>query len=218
MSSRAYTSTASMLQRLAELQRTAAASASANRSDAKEVRHMRALHTAATGMTAQELNVQVISNRHRQHAHDGLQTPARRIFRICSTRICVDPVRVTFAAGYACPCPPPGIEIGTGVKSVSTARRHVPGRDLAHGEGLRPSPFAARASSASRCRMAAPAYSRDGGFELNAEGEHRNQGWVPRRTRNSGSPQDARSVSIFRRGPGPGSGCRSQRTSGCLPE
>ena len=156
---------------------------------------MRALHTAATGMTAQELNVQVISNnianmrttgykRQQAHFQDLLYQDMRRSGSVTSQQ----DTRV-----------PAGIEIGTGVKSVSTARRHVPGRDLAHGEGLR------RRHSR---RGLLP--HRDAGWphrllprrRLRAECRRRtrNQGWVPRPQPGIQVPQDARSVSISAEG------------------
>ncbi len=79
---------------------------------------MRALHTAATGMMAQELNVQVISNnianlrttgykRQQAHFQDLLYENFRRAGSITSDQNTQVPA---------------GIEIGSGVKTASTAR------------------------------------------------------------------------------------------------
>src|SRR3954464_15809706 len=79
---------------------------------------MRALHTAATGMMAQELNVQVISNnianmratgykRQRAEFQDLLYEHVRRV----GTR--------TPARGNT---PPAGVELGGGLKTVGTPR------------------------------------------------------------------------------------------------
>src|SRR3954454_7741009 len=79
---------------------------------------MRALHTAATGMMAQELNVQVISNnianmrttgykRQRAEFQDLLYEHVSRIGTQTSTQGHILPV---------------GIDLGSGVKSVGTPR------------------------------------------------------------------------------------------------
>ena len=79
---------------------------------------MRALHTAATGMMAQELNVQVISNnianmrttgykRQRAEFQDLLYEHVRRVGTQTSTQGNILPV---------------GIELGAGVKTVGTPR------------------------------------------------------------------------------------------------
>src|SRR3954467_12394615 len=79
---------------------------------------MRALHTAATGMMAQELNVQVISNnianmrttgykRQRAEFQDLLYENVRRVGS------------QTSAQGTMVPA---GIELGAGVKTVATPR------------------------------------------------------------------------------------------------
>src|SRR5712671_4611706 len=79
---------------------------------------MRALHTAATGMMAQELNVQVISNnianmrttgykRQRAEFQDLLYEHVKRIGTQTSTQGNIQPV---------------GIDLGGGVKTVGTPR------------------------------------------------------------------------------------------------
>jgi len=126
---------------------------------------MRALHTAATGMMAQELNVQVISNnianmrttgykRQRAEFQDLLYEQVRRAGTQASTQGNILPV---------------GIELGGGVKPVGTPRIMTQGTllptgntfDLAiRGEGL--------------FKIAQPdgtyAYTRDGSFQMDATG------------------------------------------------
>ena len=126
---------------------------------------MRALHTAATGMMAQELNVQVISNnianmrttgykRQRAEFQDLLYEQVRRAGTQASTQGNILPV---------------GIELGGGVKPVGTPRIMTQGTllptgntfDLAiRGEGL--------------FKIAMPdgtyAYTRDGSFQMDATG------------------------------------------------
>jgi flagellar basal-body rod protein FlgG len=126
---------------------------------------MRALHTAATGMMAQELNVQVISNnianmrttgykRQRAEFQDLLYEHVRRVGAQTSDQGTVLPA---------------GIELGSGVKTVGTPRIMSQGNlmptqkeyDVAiRGEGF--------------FRIQLPdgrtAYTRDGSFELDAQG------------------------------------------------
>ena len=84
---------------------------------------MRALHTAATGMMAQELNVQVISNNianlrttgfKRQQAH--FQDLLYENFRRAGSTTSDQNTQV-----------PAGIEIGSGVKTSGTARVMIQG-------------------------------------------------------------------------------------------
>ena len=105
---------------------------------------MRALHTAATGMTAQELNVQVISNnianmrttgykKQRAEFQDLLYEHVRRVGAQTSDQGTVLPA---------------GIELGAGVKTVGTPRlmTRAPCRRPAT---ISTSPSAAKASSRS---------------------------------------------------------------------
>jgi flagellar basal-body rod protein FlgG len=127
---------------------------------------MRALYTAATGMAAQELNVQVISNnianlrttgykRQRAQFQDLLYETLRRAGSATSDQ------------GTMVPS---GIQIGSGVKTASTARVMSQGPltptekqyDVAiRGEGL--------------YQISLPdgrtGYSRDGSFEIDAQGQ-----------------------------------------------
>jgi flagellar basal-body rod protein FlgG len=135
---------------------------------------MRALHTAATGMIAQELNVQVISNnianmrttgykRQRAEFQDLLYEHVRRVGSQTSDQ------------GNILPA---GVELGSGVKTVGTPRVMTQGTlsptgkefDVAiRGEGF--------------FRIALPdgstGYTRDGSFLLDAQGRIvTNQGYV----------------------------------------
>lgn len=125
---------------------------------------MRALYSAATGMMAQELNVQVISNnianmrttgykRQQAHFQDLLYQTMRRAGAATSEQTQT----------------PSAIEIGSGVKAVSTARAMTQGNltpternfDIAiRGEGF----FQIQLPDGRN------AYTRDGGFDLSAEG------------------------------------------------
>jgi flagellar basal-body rod protein FlgG len=127
---------------------------------------MRALHTAATGMMAQELNVQVISNnianlrtsgykRQQAHFQDLLYDNQRRAGSATSDQ------------GNVLPA---GIALGSGVKTASTARAMTQGTltstekdyDVAiRGEGF--------------LRIRTPdgrfAYTRDGSLDLDPQGQ-----------------------------------------------
>ena len=127
---------------------------------------MRALYTAATGMMAQELNVQVISNnianlrttgykRQQRHFQDLLYQHLRRAGVAASDQ------------GTSCP---PAIELGSGVKTVSTTRAMTQGN-------LTPTEkdydVAIRGEGFFRIRMpdGRTAYTRDGSFDLDAQGQ-----------------------------------------------
>src|SRR5688572_19000686 len=126
---------------------------------------MRALHTAATGMMAQELNVQVISNnianmrttgykRQRAEFQDLLYEQVRRVGTQTSDQ------------GNILPA---GVELGSGVKTVGTPRLMTQGAiattgketDIAiRGEGFFPISLPDGRT----------AYTRDGSFALDATG------------------------------------------------
>src|SRR3954449_3728869 len=126
---------------------------------------MRALHTAATGMMAQELNVQVISNnianmrttgykRQRAEFQDMLYEHVRRVGSQTSDQGNILPV---------------GIELGSGVKTVGTPRLMTQGTlsptgndlDVAiRGEGF----FKVQPPDGSF------AYTRDGSFQMDQQG------------------------------------------------
>jgi flagellar basal-body rod protein FlgG len=126
---------------------------------------MRALHTAATGMMAQELNVQVISNnianlrttgykRQQTHFQDLLYENLRRAGSATSEQNQL----------------PAGIAIGSGVKAAAIVRAMAQGT-LTSTE--REYDVAIRGEGFFRVRMpdGRTAYSRDGSFDLDAQGQ-----------------------------------------------
>lgn len=151
---------------------------------------MRALYTAATGMAAQELNVQVISNniantrttgykRQRAQFQDLLYETLRR------------PGAATSDQNTMVPS---GIQIGSGVKTASTARVMSQGT-LTQTE--KQYDVAVRGEGLFRIQMpdGRTAYTRDGSFELDATGQLvSHDGYVVDPV--IVVPQDAQSVSI----------------------
>ncbi|MFL4980410.1 MAG: flagellar basal-body rod protein FlgG [Xanthobacteraceae bacterium] len=151
---------------------------------------MRALHTASTGMMAQELNVQVISNnianmrttgykRQRAEFQDLLYEHVRRVGTQTSDQ------------GNILPA---GIELGGGVKTVGTPRVMSQGSLLPTSKEL---DVAIRGDGFFRILLpdGRTAYTRDGSFELDAQGRLVTaQGYVvqPGIT----IPQNARSITI----------------------
>ena len=126
---------------------------------------MRALHTAATGMMAQELNVQVISNnianmrttgykRQRAEFQDLLYEHVRRIGTQTSTQGNILPV---------------GIDLGGGVKTVGTPRLMTQGTLSPTGADLN---LAIRGEGFFKVLMpdGTFTYTRDGSFEMDAQG------------------------------------------------
>jgi flagellar basal-body rod protein FlgG len=126
---------------------------------------MRALNTAATGMMAQELNVQVISNnianmrttgykRQRAEFQDLLYEQVRRIGTQTSTQGNILPV---------------GIELGAGVKTVGTPRIMTQGTLLPTGNTL---DLAIRGEGFFKIQMpdSTFTYTRDGSFMMDAQG------------------------------------------------
>jgi flagellar basal-body rod protein FlgG len=126
---------------------------------------MRALHTAATGMMAQELNVQVISNnianmrttgykRQRAEFQDLLYEHVQRV----GTQ--------TTAQGNILPV---GIDLGGGVKTVGTPRLMTQGTMLPTGGDFN---LAIRGEGFFRILMpdGTFAYTRDGSFQMDAQG------------------------------------------------
>lgn len=126
---------------------------------------MRALHTAATGMRAQELNVQVISNnlanmrttgykRQRAEFQDLLYEHVRRVGSQTSDQ------------GTLLPA---GIELGSGVKAVGTPRLMTQGSLAQTGKDF---DVAVRGGGFFKITMpdGRTAYTRDGSFELDAQG------------------------------------------------
>src|ERR1700693_2990901 len=126
---------------------------------------MRALHTAATGMMAQELNVQVISNnianmrttgykRQRAEFQDLLYEHVRRIGTQTSTQGNILPV---------------GIDLGGGVKTVGTPRLMTQGTLSQTGNDL---DIAIRGEGFFKIQMpdGTFTYTRDGSFQMDAQG------------------------------------------------
>ena len=126
---------------------------------------MRALHTAATGMMAQELNVQVISNnianmrttgykRQRAEFQDLLYEHVRRIGTQTSSQGNILPV---------------GIDLGGGVKTVGTPRLMTQGTLSATG-----SDFNLAIRGEGLFKVQSPdgtfTYTRDGSFQIDAQG------------------------------------------------
>ena len=126
---------------------------------------MRALHTAATGMMAQELNVQVISNnianmrttgykRQRAEFQDLLYEHVSRVGTQTSAQGNILPV---------------GIELGGGVKTVGTPRVMTQGTLLPTGNTL---DVAIRGEGLFKIAMpdGTFTYTRDGSFQMDAQG------------------------------------------------
>ena len=126
---------------------------------------MRALHTAATGMMAQELNVQVISNnianmrttgykRQRAEFQDLLYEHVKRVGTQNSTQGNIQPV---------------GIDLGGGVRTAGTPRLMTQGTLSPTGADLN---VAIRGEGF--FKVAVPdgsfTYTRDGSFQLDAQG------------------------------------------------
>ena len=155
---------------------------------------MRALHTAATGMMAQELNVQVISNnianmrttgykRQRAEFQDLLYEHVRRIGAQTSTQGNILPV---------------GIDLGAGVKTVGTPRLMTQGTLLPTGKDL---DVAIRGDGFFKILLpdGRTAYSRDGSFEVDAQGRIVTaQGYLTQPTITI--PQNASSITINQQG------------------
>jgi len=126
---------------------------------------MRALHTAATGMMAQELNVQVISNnianmrttgykRQRAEFQDLLYEHVSRIGSQTSSQGNILPV---------------GIDLGGGVKTVGTPRLMTQGTMAQTGGSL---DMAIRGDGFFKIQMpdGTFSYTRDGSFQMDATG------------------------------------------------
>jgi flagellar basal-body rod protein FlgG len=126
---------------------------------------MRALNTAATGMMAQELNVEVIANnianmrttgykRQRAEFQDMLYQHVRRIGTQTSTQGNILPV---------------GVDLGSGVKTVGTPRVMTQGTLSQTGGDL---DVAIRGEGFFKIQLpdGSFAYSRDGSFQMDAQG------------------------------------------------
>src|SRR5436305_5227502 len=126
---------------------------------------MRALSTAATGMAAQELNVQVISNN-----IANLRTTGYKKQRAAFQDLIFDHVRrVGAQASDQGTILPVGIDIGGGVKTVGTPRLMTQGTLSPTGNEL---DIAIRGEGFFKIQMpdGTYAYTRDGSFQMDAQG------------------------------------------------
>ena len=126
---------------------------------------MRALHTAATGMMAQELNVQVISNNIANMRTTGYKRQRAEFQDLLYEHVS----RVgsqTSAQGNVLPA---GIELGSGVKAVGTPRLMTQGGLVQSGKDY---DIAIRGEGFFKISLpdGRTAYTRDGSFELDAQG------------------------------------------------
>jgi flagellar basal-body rod protein FlgG len=126
---------------------------------------MRALYTAATGMAAQELNVQVISNN-----IANLRTTGYKKQRAAFQDLIYDHVRrVGAQASDQGTILPVGVDIGGGVKTVGTPRLMTQGPLSQTGNDL---DVAVRGEGFFKIQMpdGSFAYTRDGSFQMDAQG------------------------------------------------
>ena len=126
---------------------------------------MRALHTAATGMKAQELNVQVISNN-----IANMRTTGFKKQRAAFQDLIYDHVRrVGAQASDQGTVIPVGVDIGGGVKTVGTPRLMTQGALVQTGKDY---DVAIRGEGFFQITLpdGRTAYSRDGSFELDSQG------------------------------------------------
>jgi flagellar basal-body rod protein FlgG len=126
---------------------------------------MRALYTSATGMAAQELNVQVISNN-----IANMRTTGYKKQRAAFQDLIYDHVRrVGAQASDQGTILPVGIDIGGGVKTVGTPRLMTQGNLSPTGNDL---DLAIRGEGFFKIQMpdGTYAYTRDGSFMMDAQG------------------------------------------------
>jgi flagellar basal-body rod protein FlgG len=126
---------------------------------------MRALYTSATGMAAQELNVQVISNN-----IANMRTTGYKKQRAAFQDLIYDHVRrVGAQASDQGTILPVGIDIGGGVKTVGTPRLMTQGNLSPTGNDL---DVAVRGEGFFKIQMpdGTYAYTRDGSFMMDAQG------------------------------------------------
>ena len=126
---------------------------------------MRALYTAATGMAAQELNVQVISNN-----IANMRTTGYKKQRAAFQDLIYDHVRrVGAQASDQGTILPVGVDIGGGVKTVGTPRLMSQGTLSQTGNPL---DLAIRGEGFFQILLpdGRTAYTRDGSFQLDAQG------------------------------------------------
>src|SRR5437667_7053408 len=126
---------------------------------------MRALYTAATGMAAQELNVQVISNN-----IANMRTTGYKKQRAAFQDLIYDHVRrVGAQASDQGTILPVGVDIGGGVKTVGTPRLMSQGTLSPTGNDL---DIAVRGEGFFKIQVpdGTYAYTRDGSFMMDAQG------------------------------------------------
>jgi flagellar basal-body rod protein FlgG len=155
---------------------------------------MRALHTAATGMMAQELNVQVIANNIANMRTTGYKRQRAEFQDLLYEHV----NRVGTQTSENGNILPAGIELGSGVKTSGTPRIMTQGNLLPTGKTY---DVAIRGEGLFKVLMpdGQTSYSRDGSFELDAQGRLVTaKGYVlqPGIT----IPQNATSVSISSQG------------------
>lgn len=126
---------------------------------------MRALHTAATGMMAQELNVQVISNNIANMRTTGYKRQRAEFQDLLYEHVS----RVGTQTSDQGNILPAGIELGSGVKTVGTPRLMTQGSLVQTGKDY---DVAIRGEGFFRILLpdGRTAYTRDGSFELDAQG------------------------------------------------
>jgi len=126
---------------------------------------MRALHTAATGMMAQELNVQVISNNIANMRTTGYKRQRAEFQDLLYEHV----NRVGTQTSDNGNILPAGIELGAGVKTAGTPRVMSQGNLLPTSKVY---DVAIRGEGLFRIQMpdGTTSYTRDGSFELDAQG------------------------------------------------
>lgn len=126
---------------------------------------MRALHTAATGMQAQELNVQVISNNIANMRTTGYKRQRAQFQDLLYEHVS----RVGTQTSSSGNILPVGIDLGGGVKTVGTPRLMTQGTLAATGSSL---DLAIRGDGFFKIQLpdGTFAYTRDGSFQMDAQG------------------------------------------------
>jgi flagellar basal-body rod protein FlgG len=127
---------------------------------------MRALSTAATGMMAMELNVQVISNNLANMTTTGYKRQRAEFQDLLDDHVSRIGTQ-TSAQGNTLPV---GIDLGSGVKTVGTPRLMTQGTLSQTGSSL---DVAVQGEGFFKVQMpdGTFAYTRDGSFQLNAQGQ-----------------------------------------------
>jgi flagellar basal-body rod protein FlgG len=126
---------------------------------------MRALYTASTGMAAQELNVQVISNNIANMRTTGFKKQSAAFQDLIYDHV----RRVGAQASDQGTILPVGVDIGGGVKTVGTPRLMSQGTLAQTGNDL---DIAVRGEGFFKIQMpdGSFAYTRDGSFQMDAQG------------------------------------------------